>query len=137
MFVKQGVYADYQGKTYKVSNKNGSKLRLVSEDKEDIKNGFMQNIYPSIYKNVESLPKLYIKEVDREAVNKLYEINYKAKYNGILFNVIFSKSGQEILLGTTDAKLAFANGFERTDKYYYEKLVTHDEVELIKEITDL
>ncbi|TDL31193.1 hypothetical protein E2R51_15525 [Jeotgalibacillus sp. S-D1] len=93
-------------------------------------NGFEEKIYPSNYKDRSNLPRLYIKEIKREEIDEIFEVDYKAKYIKNLFNLSTNKTGSQFRIGTIDAELAKQNGFERTDKYYYEKIVEEDEIEV-------
>ncbi|MEB6551071.1 hypothetical protein MXL46_18645 [Heyndrickxia sporothermodurans] len=49
----------------------------------------------------------------------------------------FNREGSQFRLETNNAELAKQNGFERTDKYYYEKNVNQDEIEVLKFIKKL
>lgn len=130
--MEKGVFAKYKNKTYRVSNIDKKKIRLVSEDKEDINNGFTEKIYPGHYQNEHNLPKIYINQVERSEIEELHEIEYNAKYRGNEFNLSFNKANSVFKIGTTNAELAKENGLERTDKYYYEKQVELFEIEIIK-----
>jgi len=135
--MEKGVFAVYNAKIYKVSSVKGNLVRLVSSDKNDKKNGFYEKIYQSTVQNTSTLPQLFVKEVKKEEVDKIYEVDFKAKFNGNVYNLTFNKVTNSFTLGTNDAKLARENGFERTDKYYYEKQINEDEIEIIKEIKHL
>ena len=135
--MEKGTYAKYLNKIFRVSDIEEDIIRLVSENKVDLINGFKEKIYPSNYKNRSDLPILYIKEVKKEEIDEIYEIDYKAKYKGNIFNLGFNKAGSQFRLGTTNAEIAQQYGFERTDKYYYEKLVNQDEIEVLKIIKEL
>ncbi|SDZ50617.1 hypothetical protein SAMN05421736_11534 [Evansella caseinilytica] len=130
--MEKGLFAVYKNKTYKVSNINGNIIRLVSQDKIDLNNDFNEKKYPSNIQNKDSLPKLFIKEVKRAEIDEIYEIDYDAKYKGKVYSLSFNKQNSEFWLGTNDAELARKYGFERTDKYYYEKRVELTEIEIIK-----
>ncbi|MCK0472328.1 hypothetical protein [Halalkalibacter sp. APA_J-10(15)] len=130
--MEKGIFAKYMNKIYRVSNIDGDTIRLVSEDRADLKNEFKEKIYPINYKDRSNLPRLYIKEIKKAKIDEIYEIDYKAKYKGNILNLSINKVGTELRLGTTDTEFAKNNGFERTDKYYYEKTVNQDEIEIIK-----
>ncbi|MCC5804371.1 hypothetical protein [Rossellomorea vietnamensis] len=98
----------------------------MSENQSNLNNGFKEKIYPSNYNNSANLPRLFISEVKKEEIDEIYEIDYKAKYRGNMFNLSISKTKAQFKIGTVDAELARRNGFERTDKYYYEKEVGGD-----------
>ncbi|EIT87221.1 hypothetical protein A374_01354 [Fictibacillus macauensis ZFHKF-1] len=135
--MKKGTFARYMNKTFRVSDRNGSHIGLVSENQADVDNGFLEYIYPSYYKDSDSSPKLYIKEVKKADLDELYEVDYEAKYNGYIFNLDFYEDGTKLSLGTSETEPARQNGFERTDKYYYEKSVKKDEIEIIEMIKKL
>ena len=130
--MEKGVYAKYNNKVYRVSKYDCDYISMVSRDNSDLENGFVEKNYPSTLKDVENLPELYIKEEKRTEIHQLYKIDYKAKYNGHIYNVVFLDDSSKIEIGTTDAKLAKENGFNRSDKYYYKKLVDVKDVELIE-----
>jgi hypothetical protein len=130
--MEKGTFAKYKYKIYKVSDIDGDRIGLVSEDQSDLNNGFKEKIYPSNYKNSANLPRLFISEVKKEEIDEIYEIDYKAKYKGNMFNLSFSKTRAQFKIGTVDAELAKRNGLERTDKYYYEKVVNKEEIEVLK-----
>lgn len=130
--MEKGTFAKYINKVFRVSNIENGIIRLVSEDRSDLNNGFIEKIYPSNYKDRAYLPKLYIKEVKKEEIEEIFEIDYKAKYKDNIFNISSNKIGSQYRIGTTDAEIAQQNGFNRTDKYYYEKLVNQDEIDILK-----
>ncbi|MDG5471461.1 hypothetical protein P6709_06855 [Jeotgalibacillus sp. ET6] len=131
--MKKGILAIHNNKTFKVSNIDGETIRLVSEV-PNTSEGFTKVIYPSNYKKRDNLPTLYTKEVKKVEIDEMYEVDYKATYRGEKFNLSFNNTGSEFKLGTRDAELANQYGFERTDKYYYEKIVSENEIEVIKEV---
>ncbi|WP_369899945.1 hypothetical protein [Bacillus manliponensis] len=131
--MKKGLFAQYHNKFYYVSKISNDIIRLVSQCERDIKDGFKEKVYPEYYQNRNELPKIYIKEIRKEDVEKLYEIDYKAQYRGHTVNISSSEKEGDVNLGTGDAELAKELGFERTDKYYYEKWVSKDEVQIIEE----
>ncbi|MBU5465781.1 hypothetical protein KQI49_02930 [Virgibacillus sp. MSJ-26] len=134
--MRNGLYADYLKKVYQVSDIDGDKIRLVSKDKNDKELGFKLKVYPDFYKEKENLPRLYIKEVIKKDLNDLFELSTLAIYKNNKFEFI-SKSKDRVLLGTTDAALANKLKFDRTDKYYYEKWVSIEDVELFEEKTEI
>ncbi|WP_053218443.1 hypothetical protein [Virgibacillus senegalensis] len=130
--MEKGRFAKYKNKIFRVSNINGDNIRLVSEDLADLNNGFKEKVYSGNIKDSTNLPRLYIKEVKKKEIDEIFEVDYKARHKGHIFNLSFNASGSQFRLGTTNAELAKQNGFERTDKYYYEKIVTQDEIEVLK-----
>ncbi|WP_052353853.1 hypothetical protein [Neobacillus jeddahensis] len=134
--MRKGLFAKYSGKIYRANIQKDSLIKLISEDANDEDLGFKMKIYPDYYKNKESLPKLYIKEVSKHKINELFEVETKVKYKGYIFNVSSEKGGN-YYIGTTDAALAKALNFDRTDKYYYEKWVAEEDVEVFEEIKEI
>lgn len=130
--MKEGIFASYKNRTYKVSEISVGKIRLVSDDKEDIQFGFEKKVYPENYSNPGSLPKVYVKEVEQIHITCIYKIQYRARYKHSIVNVHEQKADR-VLLGTNNSSLAKKLNFDRTDKYYYEKWVSLDEVEMIEE----
>ncbi|EIT83731.1 hypothetical protein A374_18965, partial [Fictibacillus macauensis ZFHKF-1] len=90
--MEKGTFARYMNKTFRVSIRGDDCIRLISEDQADVNNGFKKHIYPSYYKDRDRLPKLYIKEVKKADLDELYEVDYKAKYNGTIFNLHFNEA---------------------------------------------
>lgn len=130
--MEKGTFAKYKNKIFRVSNIDGDNIRLVSEDLADLNNGFKEKLYSVNIKDSTNLPSLYIKEVKKEEIDEIFEVDYKARQKGNIFNLSFNAAGSQFRLGTTNSELAKQNGFERTDKYYYEKIVTQDEIEVLK-----
>ncbi|MGF2616403.1 hypothetical protein FZC84_01285 [Rossellomorea vietnamensis] len=128
--MEKGTFAKYKNKIYRVSRIDEDILRLVSKDQEDLKHGFKEKTYPSYYKDTADLPKLFVYEIKKEEADEIYQVDYKAKFNGNVFNLSFDKTATQLRLGTSNAELAKENGFDRTDKYYYEKEVNQDEIDI-------
>ena len=122
MSIKKGRYAIFNGKEYKVYMNEDDSLDLVSHEANDVNNGF-----------IEQYPNTYVKKVSGNEITNIHRIIPYAKYQGIQFDVNDQEKNGEIHLGTIDATLAKDFGFERTDKYYYEKWVPKNEVEIFEE----
>ncbi|RIW30397.1 hypothetical protein D3H55_16820 [Bacillus salacetis] len=135
--MEKGTFAKYKNKTYRVTSIEGDVLRLVSKDQEDLKYGFKEKVYPSYYKDSADLPKLFVYEIKKEEADEIYEVDYKAKFNGNVFNLSFNKTATQLRLGTSNAELAKENGFDRMDKYYYDKEVNQDEIEVLEVIKNI
>ncbi|MGD7043213.1 hypothetical protein [Jeotgalibacillus proteolyticus] len=128
--MKKGIFAKHKNKTFNVSNIDGETIRLVSED-SNTSEEFTKVIYSSKYIDRENLPTLYFKEIKKAEIDEMYEVDYKATYRGEKFNLSFNNTGSEFRR-TIDAELAYQYGFKRTDKYYYEKVVSESEIEIIE-----
>ncbi|MBU5266431.1 hypothetical protein [Virgibacillus proomii] len=130
------IFAQFDGGIYRVSSIKDNIVRLVSDNEQDIKKGFVEKVYPDIYLNKDSLPRLFIKEVDKTSLIELYKITWKVIYKNGIFELI-NENKQDVIIGTSNAKLARIYKMDRVDKYYYEKQVPKNEVKIIKERKDL
>lgn len=120
--VKKGRFGIYQGKEYKIyENENGS-YDLVSDDLADFKYGF-----------VEKYPLTYVKTVNKKEIISSYRILPQGIYQGEKFDISEQVQDGKVNLGTTNALIAKKLNFARTDKYFYEKWVPKDEVQIIEE----
>lgn len=134
--IKRGIFCAYQGKTYYVSNKDKDNVRLVSYDRQDLDRGFQPKIYPENYRDRDKLPDIFIKTVNICQVDSLYEIIPSILYKGIKYSVK-GESDEFYYIGTDNIELAEKYGFDRTDKYFYEKTVLKSECELIEEVKNI
>ena len=97
--MEKGTFAKYKNKIFRVSNIDGDNIRLVSEDLADLNNGFKEKIYSVNIKDSTNLPSLYIKEVKKEEIDEIFEVNYKARHIGIIFSLSFNAAGSQFRLG--------------------------------------
>jgi hypothetical protein len=134
--MRKGMFAEYKGSIYQAEIIDDLLIKLVSRDVDDKEFGFKLKIYPENYRGIENLPEVYFRDVNRDDIIELFEIYPISKYKGHKFNITGEKSGY-IHLGTNDATIAKDLGFERTDKYYYEKWVPKNEVEIFEERKDI
>ncbi|EBF5126156.1 hypothetical protein FH002_15885, partial [Listeria monocytogenes] len=125
-------FAKYKEVIYKVSKFGDNTVRLVSSNGQDIQKGFVKKEYPDNYLNKEKLPDLYIYEVDFSCIKELYEISDIVLYKEKEFEYI-DETKELLKIGTINTEVAKELNFERTDKYYYEKWVPKNEVEIKKE----
>lgn len=132
MIVLKEIYAKYNNNVYRVSALNKSKVRLISYNEDDLLNGFKRKIYPENYTDRDILPNIFFCEVDTKCVDEIYERTFKVVYKNCIFELISNKLN-EVVIGTSDFKLASKFNFNRTDKYYYEKKLPRDEVKIIEE----
>ena len=124
--MKKGIYAIFNGKEYKVYTNEDHSIDLVSNDSNDVNHGF-----------IEQYPDTYVKKVSVNEITNIHRMISYAKYKGNQFDVNNQEISGEIHLGTIDATLAKILGFERTDKYYYEKWVPKNEVTIFEERKEL
>lgn len=120
--MKKGRFGKYKNKLYELYESIDGKYELVSNDPRDIQNGF-----------VEKYPSTYVKTVDKTEITEAFRILPFGEYKGSKFDVSANVKEGMYNLGTTDAALAEKLGFNRTDKYYYEKWVPKGEVKVIEE----
>jgi hypothetical protein len=119
MEIKKGRYAIYQGKEYKLyKNKDGT-YNLVTNTNQD---GFIEE-----YDNT------FVKTIERREIERIIQVNPVAIYKNEQFGVKRSTNPNMVVIGTPKATLAKELGFNRTDKYYYEKEVPISTVELLEE----
>ncbi|MFD0671927.1 hypothetical protein [Cohnella sp. GCM10027633] len=121
--IRKGRYAHYKGKEYRVYPHQYGGYSLVSCDEADLELGF-----------IEEDPSTYTKHVNEGELDGLHKIASYAEYNGEKFDVSIHIQDGKVNLGTSNAAIAESLNFQRTDKYFYEKWVSLDEVRLIEEI---
>lgn len=121
--IRKGFYGIYQGIEYELTEDMDGNLQIMTEDKGKI-NSHFKDTYNS---------GLFTKTINKSELSDFYYIRPRAEYKGEKFNVSTRQKDNSILLGTKDENLAKNMGFERTDKYYYERWVPISEVKLVEE----
>ena len=92
---KEGSYAIYQGKEYRMIKKKNGEIYLISYDKADLDKGFE---YDGISKHKYSVGLLkYKKVVQKEMLDSTYNIANHAEYKGYEFHIMTIK-GSNVLL---------------------------------------
>ncbi|WP_405101042.1 hypothetical protein [Oceanobacillus sp. FSL H7-0719] len=119
--VRKGDYTYYDGKEYRLVTDRNGKTFLISNDSTDIKKGF-QKYSDGVFQ----------KEIDLNEIGDIYYIHPYAIYNGEEFDAKVNKGKNTVKLGTSNSTLATKMGFDRVDKYYYEKNVSVDKVNLFE-----
>ena len=119
--VRKGDYTYYDGKEYRVVTDRNGKTFLISDDRTAIKKGF-QKYSDGVFQ----------KEIDLNEIGEVYYIHPYAIYNGEEFDAKVNKNNNTVNLTTSNATLAKKKGFDRVDKYYYEKNVSIDKVNLFE-----
>lgn len=114
--VRLGTYINYNGKEYKIVRTKENELFLISNDDQDVENGF------TLYAE-----DIYHKKVNRSEITDVFYVRTVATYKGFEFEVLGIQN-EDTVVGTNNAQLAEELGFTRTDKFYYEKVVSADEV---------
>lgn len=123
-------YTIYQGKLY-LSNIRNMKVRLRSRVAEE---GFTEliDLVGNIHNDV------FIKEVNIEDVDIIYNLEYKVVYKGREFIPWavgkFILETDKISLGTNDEKEARSYAFEKMEQFVFKKDVPIDEVDALIEI---
>ncbi|MQR96027.1 hypothetical protein [Fictibacillus phosphorivorans] len=118
---RKGTYASYKGKEYKFTEaEEQEKIELISYDPNETEKGFV------LYS-----PGVFIKSVEVNDVDEMYYIDPLINYEGEWFKGTILGNGQ-LIISTSDAKIAEKLGFERKDKYLYTKNVEWEEVDIIE-----
>ncbi|KIL51071.1 hypothetical protein [Jeotgalibacillus campisalis] len=125
------TYGMYKGKQYPLT-KIGQRLILKSTNEE-----------PGFTKYVDVLGKihedLFVKEVKRKDLEKVFQVNDLAYYKGEKFDVlnVINDDTEEIELFTMNKSKAEKLGFIQHDQLSFRKTTARKEVELVKEYKDL
>ncbi|MFN2744014.1 MULTISPECIES: hypothetical protein [unclassified Bacillus (in: firmicutes)] len=120
--IKKGRFGVYHGKEYRIYEGDNGEYELVSNDPEDLQNGF-----------VEEYPLTYVKNVKKEEIASSYRIIPYAIYQGEKLDISEQIKDGKVNLGTSDAAIAKKLNFERTDKYFHEKWIPKEEVQIVEE----
>jgi hypothetical protein len=125
--IKNGYYGIYEGKEYKVSEDENGNFSVITKDINKCDESF-KTIYPG---------NVYKKQINLKELEEYYYIESRAIYKNKPFNIMSNEKDGKVYLGAGDAKLAREFNFDRTDKYYYEKWVPKEDVEIIEERKDI
>jgi hypothetical protein len=120
--IKSGNCTLYKNKEYSFFKKPDGSVNLISYEPESVSDGFEKH---------DLIPGAFVKKLRLGDLKTAYEIKTFAKYNGTEVNVTTEKDNL-ICIGTADASMAEKLGMERTDKFYYEKWVPKEDVELFE-----
>ncbi|MEN2667611.1 hypothetical protein [Listeria aquatica] len=124
--VKDGFFCVYNNIEYEVTRNKEHEFIIMTEEINKVTPGFVDKYNSGVY----------TKPINKKDVSDYYRISSKAIYKGVEFNITTEK-GSELFLGTDNAELARKMDFDRTDKYYYEKWVPENEVEIIMKRKEL
>ncbi|WP_273450630.1 hypothetical protein [Streptococcus ferus] len=131
------MYAIFKGKKFDATHEVDHIYTLISKVRYD---GFEQyiNILGQVAENT------FVKEVNENDLDYLYELSYELKYKGRWFHLFtalnpraISEDYFEIILSFLDLEekeLAEKLDFERTDKFYYTKRIYRKDIEELKVI---
>lgn len=120
MLIKKGYFGVYHNTEYKVIEDMEDNLLILTKDLSKVTIGFV-DIYGT---------GVYTKKIDRDELSEFYYIEPEAMYMGKTFNIGLPEKDEKICLGTDNASDAQKYGFKRTDKYYYEKWVSKNDVKI-------
>lgn len=121
--MKSGYYTNFNGKEYKViSRDRNGKTFLLSDSAEVGFDKYDEGIYE--------------KEINKADLTNFYSIEPRAKYEGYTFPVRTKIIKGNVCIGTDNAELAKKLNFERTDKYFYEKWISKEDIQIIEERKD-
>lgn len=128
-------YGKYKEKIYRLSESKEGKLYLFSWENND---GFIQVPKVTDYKGILHSGR-FKKEIAENELDDAYELGCKVIYKGREFDVSSSMANiiktNKLVIGTLDYPLTEElGGFERVDKYYYEKEVSFDEIDKFLEV---
>ena len=124
------IFANYKDKIY-LANIRQSKVRLKTRIKEQ---GFNElvDLAGNIHKDI------FIKEVDINDVDRIYEIEYRVLYKGSENKCLkVSKETLDInylTIYTSDSTIAEKYGFIEKEQFIYDKDVLLDEIDALVEI---
>lgn len=124
------IYAVYRNKIY-LANIRQSKVRLKTRVEEQ---GFNEliDLAGNIHKNI------FIKEVDMNDVDIIYEIEYRVLYKGREYECLKVNSKtldlNYITIFTNDSDIANKYGFIKKEQFIYDKDISLDEIDALVEI---
>lgn len=91
--MKDGIFVIYKNKEYTAGKKRGSNITLISENEDDVKDGFQ---FRKGYKN-----NVYTKEVPILEVSEKYAITTYVVYKGYDF-IVINEEGNKIFIQSTN-----------------------------------
>jgi hypothetical protein len=125
--IRNGNYCIYNGREFELSEDMDENLIILSENPASLKEkGFVDRFNSGVYSKV----------VKPSELTKCYRIITKGKLDGKVVN-ISNENSDEYYVGTLNAEIAKDLGAERTDKYYYEKWVPKERIEIFEEIQEI
>lgn len=124
--IRNGDYCLYKSREYEFTEDMDGYLVIISENPHMVKEGFTDKLRSGVYSKV----------VKPGELSNCYQVTTKGKIKGEIFNV--SKEDKDkYYIGTSNTKVARKLGLERTDKYYYDKWVPKNEVEIFEDRKDI
>jgi hypothetical protein len=120
--IRNGEYCLYKNREYEFTRDMDGNLLIVSENPQMVKEGFINKLKSCVYS----------KKVKSDELSNCYQVTTKGEIKGQIVNVS-KQHKNKYYVGTSNTKVAQKLGLERTDKYYYEKWVPKNEVEIFED----
>ena len=120
--IRNGKYAQYNGKEYELLEDMDDNFIIVTENKNLIDSTFEDIYHTGVYSKI----------VDLSELDEIYKIATYGKVNEERISIIKEKNG-EYLVGTSDCKIGEKLNLERVDKYGYEGWLSSNLVQIIEE----
>lgn len=119
--LKSGDYALVNNHEYEIYDNGDNTFNLVTNDPQSIKEGFSKDNFSNTF----------VKTINIKDLKNVYSIKTYGKYKNVEINV-HKENENHYLIGTSDSSIGNTLGLDRTDKYYYEKWVPKEEVQLFE-----
>ena len=119
--LRSGDFALYHNQEYELYENGDGTVNLVTDNPQSIEHGFIKDPFSNRFE----------KTVNVQEVTNAYHIKTYGKYKNVEVNVR-TEDEQSYLIGTPDAAKAQILNLDRIDKYFYEKWVLKDEVEIFE-----
>ncbi|MBV7509276.1 hypothetical protein KW850_29310 [Bacillus sp. sid0103] len=121
IMIKSGDYAIINNFEYEIYDNGDDTFNLVTNDPQSIKEGFSEDNFPNIF----------FKIINVKDLKNAFNVKTYGKYKNVEINV-HKENENQYLVGTSDSSIAKTLGLDRTDKYYYEKWVPKEDVQLFE-----
>jgi hypothetical protein len=119
--LRSGDFALYHNQEYELYENGDDTVNLVTDNPQSIEHGFIKDPFSNRFE----------KTVNVQEVTNAYHIKIYGKYKNAEVNVR-TEDEHSYLIGTPDAEKAQILNLDRIDKYFYEKWVPKDEVEIFE-----
>ncbi len=121
---RSGPHAVFRGREFRLAALEDGKFELISKVANDISLGF-----------IKYSEGIYTKPVNKSELESIFSVDMMASYHGFEFGIF----GQDIDSGTVslttgNEKIAERFGFDRADKFYWEKWVPVSELDRVWEV---
>ena len=119
--LRSGEFAFYHNQEYELYENGDGTVSLVTNNLQSIEHGFTKDPFSNRFE----------KAVNVQEVTNAYQIKTYGKYKNVEVN-IRTEDEKSYLIGTSDEAKAQILNLDRIDKYFYEKWVPKDEVEIFE-----